>query len=73
MNRKELTPDNHSAGKLNESEIIGGFLFKTDEEFTKAIEKRVCDFNDPAACMEVRIAYQFLFFLAAGPDMRNRI
>ena len=51
MNRNELTPDNNSAGKLNKSKVIGSFLFKTDQEFTKAIEKRVCDLNNLTACM----------------------
>ena len=71
MNRNEFAPDNHSAGKMNESKVISSFLFITDEEFPKAIEKRVRDFNNPTAGMEVRIAFQFHLFLATGPDMRD--
>ena len=71
MDRNEFAPDNNGAGKLNESEIIGGFLFKTDEEFAKTIEKRVRDLNDPAASMEIWIALQFLFFFTAGSNMRD--
>ena len=53
MNTQEFTPDDNSASKLNKSQIIGGFLFITDQQFTKAIEKRVCDLNDPTAGPEV--------------------
>ena len=52
MNRNEFAPDNNSAGKLNESKIIGGFLFKTDQEFTKAIEKRVRDLSATPKCLK---------------------
>ena len=64
MNRKEFAPDNNSAGKMNKSKVIGSLLFKTNQEFTKAIEKRVCDLNNPTAGVEVRIAFQFLLFPA---------
>lgn len=42
-------------GRMN-----GGFLFKTNRELTKAIEKRARDFNGPAAGPEFRIALQLL-------------
>ena len=71
MNAQEFAPDNNSASKLNKSQIIGGFLFKTDQQFTKTIEKRVCDFNDPTAGPEVWVAFQFPLFLAAGTNMRR--
>ena len=65
----EFTPNNDSASKLNEGWIIGSFLFRTNQKLTKAIEKRVDDFNDPTTGPEFRIALQFLLFLATGSDM----
>ncbi len=56
MNLDEFTPGNNGAGQLNQGQIIGGFFLKTNEQFAKAVEKRVYDLNDPAACMEIRIA-----------------
>jgi hypothetical protein len=41
-----LRPDNTGAGQLNQGQIIGGFFLKTNEQFAKAVEKRVCDRND---------------------------
>ncbi len=69
MNGNEFTPDDGGTSELNESEIIGSFLLKADEQLAKTVEKRVCDLNDPAACMEVWIAFSFLLFLAAWSDM----
>ena len=69
MNAQEFAPDNNSASKQNKSQIIVGFLFITDQQFTKTIEKRVCDLNDPTAGPEVRVTFQFLLFLAAGTNM----
>ncbi len=69
MNAQEFAPDNNSAGKLNKSQIIGGFLFKTNQKLAKAIEKRVRDLNDPTAGSEVWVTFQFLLFLAAGTNM----
>ena len=46
--------------------FIGGFLFITDQQFAKTVEKRVRDLNDPTAGPEVRVAFQFLLFLAAS-------
>ncbi len=66
MNAQEFAPDNNSAGKLNKSQIIDGFLFITDQQFTKTVEKRVRDLNAPTAGPEVRVAFQFLLFLAAS-------
>ncbi len=47
MNRNELTPDDGGTSELNESKIIGSFLFKTYKELAKAIEKKVSDFDTP--------------------------
>ena len=69
MNAQEFAPDNSSARKLNKGQIIGGFLFITDQQFMKTVEKRVCDLNDPTAGPEVRVTFQFLLFLAAGTNM----
>ncbi len=69
MNRNEFAPNDNGTGELNESEIIGSFFLKADEQLAKTVEERMCDLNNPAACMEIRIAFQFLFFLAARPDM----
>ncbi len=66
MNAQEFAPDNNSASKLNKSQIIVGFLFITDQQFAKTVEKRVSDLNDPTAGPEVRVAFQFLLFLAAS-------
>lgn len=63
MNLDEFTPDNNGAGQLNQGQIIGGFFLKTNEQFAKAVKKRVCELNDPAACMEIRIALQLLWCL----------
>jgi len=60
MNAQEFAPDNNSASKLNKSQIIGDFLFITDQQFPKTIEKRVCDLNDPTAGPEVWAAFHFL-------------
>ena len=65
----EFTPNNDSAGKMNEGQIIGGFLFVSNQKLTKAIEKGVGDFNDPTAGPEFRILLQFFLFLATGSDM----
>ena len=54
---------------MNEGQIIGSFLFKTNQKLAKAIEKRVRDFNNPTAGMKFWIALQFLLFLATGSDM----
>ncbi len=69
MNRDEFAPDNNSAGKMNQGEVIGGFFLKTDKQFAEAVEKRVSDLNNPAAGMEIRIALYFQLFLATGPNM----
>ena len=69
MNAQEFTPDNNSTSKLNKSQIIGGILFITDQQFAKTVEKRVCDLNDPTAGSEVWVTFQFLLFLAAGTNM----
>ena len=69
MNAQEFTPDNRNVSKLNKSQIIGGFLFITNQQFTKMIEKRVGDLNVPPTGPEVRAAFQFLLFLAAGTNM----
>ena len=61
MNAQEFAPDNSSARKLNKGQIIGGFLFITDQQFMKTVEKRVCDLNDPTAGPEVRVAFRFFF------------
>ena len=66
MNAQEFAPDNNSASKQNKSQIIVGFLFITDQQFAKTVEKRVSDLNDPTAGPEVRVAFQFLLFLAAS-------
>ena len=46
---------------LHKSQIIGSFLFITDQQFAKTIEKRVRDLNGPAAGPEVRVAFRFFF------------
>ena len=68
MNAQEFAPDNNCASKLNKSQIIGSFLFITDQQFTKTVEKRVCALNDPTADPEVEVAFQPLLFLAAGTN-----
>ncbi len=67
MDGNEFAPDDDGAGELNEREIVVSFLLKADGQLAKTVEERVCDLNNPAACMEVWIA--FLPVLAAGPDM----
>ena len=69
MDRNEFAPDNNSAGKMNQGEVIGGFFLKPDKQFAEAVEKRVCNLNNPAASMEIRIALYFQLFLATGPNM----
>ncbi len=69
MNLKKFTPDNNSAGEMDECQVICSFLLKTDQQLAKTIEKRVRDLNDPAMGMEIRITFQFLHFLAAWPNM----
>ena len=73
MNLNELTPDNNSAGKLEQGHVVGSFLFITNQEFAETIEKRVCNLNNPASCAKVRVAFQLFLFLTAGPNMRNII
>jgi len=69
MNGNEFAPDDNSAGKMDESKVVDGFFLKTNQELTKAIEKRVCDFNNPTAGFEVRITFQFLLFLTPRPNV----
>ena len=66
MNANKLAPDNNSAGELKQGHIVGSFLFVSNQEFTETVEKRVSDLNDPTAGPEVRVAFQFLLFLAAS-------
>jgi len=35
MNLKKFTPDNNSAGELDEGQVIGSFFLKTDQQFAK--------------------------------------
>lgn len=73
INGDELTPDNNTAGKLNQSHVVGGFLFIANQKFAETVEKRVRHLKNPAACMKVGVAFRLLLFLAAGPDMWNII
>jgi len=71
MDRNKLTPDNNGTGKWNKGPVIGCLFLKTDKQLAKAIEKRVCDFNDPAPSMipRILIVLQFLLFLAMWPNI----
>ncbi len=56
MDRDEFTPDNDGAIELNKSQVIGSFLLETNQQFAKAVKKGVCDLNNPASSIKVRIA-----------------
>ena len=73
MNESELTPGNHSTGKLDQCHIVGGFLFIANQKFTEAVEERVSHLDNPAACAKVRVAIQLFLLLTTGPDMWNII
>ena len=73
MNTNELTPDNHRAGKLKQSHVIGSFLFIANQKFTKPVEKRVCNLNHPAACAKIRVVFQCFLLLTTGSNMWNII
>ncbi len=66
MDRQTLSPDNNSTGKLEQGKIVKGFLFKTDEKLTEAIEKGMSYFYDPTPRLEIRIGLLRLFSSPLG-------
>lgn len=73
MDGNEFMPDNDSAGKLEQSHVVGRLLFITNQKFAEAVEKRVSDLHNSAVSSEVGIAFQLLRFLTTGANVWNII
>ncbi len=73
MNRDQFTPNNNGTGELNQGEVIDSLLFVTNQEFSKAVHKRMYHLYDPAAGSEPGVMLQLLLFLPARSDVRGVI
>lgn len=73
MNRDQLTPNNNSTGELNQGQVVGRLLFVTNQEFTKAVHKRMHHFYNPAAGSKTGVMLQHLLFLPTRADVRDVI
>ena len=71
MNGDNFAPNDESAGELNKSQIVRGFLLKTHQEFAKAVNPGMAYLNDPSAGLEIRVALYLRFFLTSRLDMGN--
>jgi len=69
MDREALSPDNNSAGKVEQGEIVIGFLFETDEKLTETVEKGMSYFYAPTSRLKIRIGLFLLFLFSSGTNM----
>ncbi len=71
MNRNQLTPDDNGTSELDQSQIIGSFLFVANQEFPKAVHKRMNNLHNPAAGAGAGMMFQFLLLLTARANVRG--
>lgn len=69
MNGDKLAPNNHSAGKMDQSKIVLCLFLKADEQFAETVEKRMRNFDYPAFGLEVRVTLYFFALLTSGTNM----
>jgi len=85
VDREALSPDNNSAGKVEQGEIVIGFLFKTDEKLTETIESRtvlarmhrrataaVISAAEMVRMARLPLRKQFTLILPHGPSAFNK-
>lgn len=65
---KSLSVNKQRSESAEIHKVKRGKRQEQNQQFTETVEKRASDLNDPAAGMEIRIAFQFLLFLAARAD-----
>jgi len=71
MNREQLASGDNGTSELDQSQIIGGFLFAANEEFAKAIHERMDNLHNSAAGAGVGMPFQFHLLLTARTNMRS--